>query len=60
MEEPKECISGLVLKGIKKPMECSQFGKKCTPQNPMGAPMVSSEGACAAYHHFSGAAETIV
>lgn len=59
VEEPKECIAGLVLKGIKKPMECSQFGKKCTPQNPMGAPMVSSEGACAAYYHFSGAAETV-
>ena len=60
VEEPKECISGLVLKGIKKPMECSQFGKKCTPQNPMGAPMVSSEGACAAYYHFSRGAENIV
>ena len=59
VEEPKECIAGQVLKGIKKPMECSQFGKKCTPQTPMGAPMVSSEGACAAYYHFSGAAETI-
>ncbi|WP_273568048.1 hydrogenase formation protein HypD [Maribacter halichondriae] len=59
VEEPKECIAGLVLKGIKKPMQCSQFGKKCTPQNPMGAPMVSSEGACAAYYHFSGAAETL-
>lgn len=59
VEEPKECIAGLVLKGIKKPMECSQFGKKCNPQNPMGAPMVSSEGACAAYYHFSGAAETV-
>lgn len=59
VEEPKECIAGLVLKGIKKPKQCSQFGKKCTPQNPMGAPMVSSEGACAAYYHFSGAAETI-
>ena len=59
VEEPKECIAGLVLKGIKKPMECSQFGKKCNPQNPMGAPMVSSEGVCAAYYHFSGTAETI-
>lgn len=57
--EPKECIAGQVLKGIKKPMECSQFGKKCTPQNPLGAPMVSSEGACAAYYHFSNAAETL-
>ncbi|TAE46858.1 MAG: hydrogenase formation protein HypD [Bacteroidetes bacterium] len=47
------CIAGQVLKGIKKPHECSQFGKACTPQNPLGAPMVSSEGACAAYYHFS-------
>lgn len=53
VEESKECIAGLVLKGIKKPHECSQFGKKCTPLNPLGAPMVSSEGACAAYYHFS-------
>ncbi|TDB60393.1 hydrogenase formation protein HypD [Arundinibacter roseus] len=49
-----DCIAGQVLKGIKKPYECSQFGKKCTPENPLGAPMVSSEGACAAYFHFSG------
>jgi hydrogenase expression/formation protein HypD len=41
------------MKGIKKPFECPQFGKKCTPQNPLGAPMVSSEGACAAYYHIS-------
>ncbi|SFE49410.1 hydrogenase formation protein HypD [Thermoflexibacter ruber] len=53
VEESKECIAGLVLKGIKKPYECSQFGKKCTPTSPLGAPMVSSEGACAAYYHFS-------
>lgn len=52
--ESSECIAGLVLKGIKKPFECPQFGKKCTPSNPLGAPMVSSEGACAAYYHFSG------
>ncbi|MFM2393916.1 MAG: hypothetical protein RLZZ546_1898 [Bacteroidota bacterium] len=52
-EENKECIAGLVLKGIKKPAECPQFGKGCTPQMPLGAPMVSSEGACAAYFHFS-------
>ena len=51
--ESSECIAGLVLKGIKKPHECPQFGKKCTPQSPLGAPMVSSEGACAAYYHFS-------
>lgn len=60
VEENKECIAGLVLKGIKKPKECPQFGKKCIPENPLGAPMVSSEGACAAYYHFSNAIETMV
>ena len=55
--ENPECISGLIMKGIKKPFECSQFGKKCNPTNPLGAPMVSSEGACAAYYHFSGMVE---
>jgi len=53
VQESKACIAGQVLKGIKKPYECPQFGKKCTPSNPLGAPMVSSEGACAAYYHFS-------
>lgn len=48
--EPPECISGLVLQGIKKPHECSAFGTLCTPERPLGAPMVSSEGACAAYY----------
>jgi hydrogenase expression/formation protein HypD len=52
-EESKECIAGQVLRGLKKPYECPQFGKKCKPSNPLGAPMVSSEGACAAYYHFS-------
>jgi hydrogenase expression/formation protein HypD len=51
-ERTTECIAGLVLKGIKKPHECPAFGHKCTPQRPLGAPMVSSEGACAAYYHF--------
>jgi hydrogenase expression/formation protein HypD len=49
---PKEsplCIAGLVLQGVKKPPECPAFGKQCTPQCPLGAPMVSAEGACAAY-----------
>ncbi len=59
VEESTECIAGLVLKGIKKPKECPQFGKKCTPQTPLGAPMVSSEGACAAYYHFAKAMEEI-
>lgn len=52
VEESPLCIAGLVLQGLKKPMECSQFGKICTPENPLGAPMVSSEGACAAYFHY--------
>ena len=51
--ECADCIAGLVLKGIKKPHECSQFGRACTPERPLGAPMVSSEGACAAYYHFA-------
>jgi hydrogenase expression/formation protein HypD len=51
-EESKECIAGSIMKGIKKPKDCPHFGKKCTPLNPLGAPMVSSEGACAAYYHF--------
>lgn len=55
--ENPECISGQIMKGIKKPFECAQFGKKCKPTNPLGAPMVSSEGACAAYYHFSGMVE---
>ena len=57
--ESAECIAGLVLKGIKKPQECPQFGKKCKPQSPLGAPMVSSEGVCAAYYHFSQAMEEV-
>lgn len=51
--ENSDCIAGQILRGIKKPMQCNQFGKTCTPSNPLGAPMVSSEGACAAYYHFS-------
>jgi len=51
--ENAECIAGSIMKGIKKPHDCVHFGKKCTPQNPLGAPMVSSEGACAAYYNFS-------
>lgn len=51
--ENPECISGDIMKGIKKPFDCPNFGKACTPINPLGAPMVSSEGACAAYYHFS-------
>jgi hydrogenase expression/formation protein HypD len=51
-EEPAECISAQVLQGLKKPVECPAFGQRCTPENPLGAPMVSAEGACAAYYHY--------
>jgi hydrogenase expression/formation protein HypD len=47
-----DCRSGDVLKGKIKPTECPQFGTRCTPESPLGAPMVSSEGACAAYFHY--------
>jgi len=50
--EPAECISAQVLQGLKKPTACPAFGMRCTPQNPLGAPMVSSEGACAAYYNY--------
>jgi hydrogenase expression/formation protein HypD len=46
------CKSGEVLKGTLKPNQCPAFGKECTPRTPLGATMVSSEGACAAYYHF--------
>ena len=48
-----ECLSGDVMKGKIKPPECPHFGKDCTPEHPLGAPMVSSEGACAAYFQYS-------
>lgn len=51
-EESSECISGLVLQGVKKPRECPAFGTQCTPERPLGATMVSSEGACAAYYRY--------
>jgi hydrogenase expression/formation protein HypD len=51
-EESTICISGQVLRGMKKPHECPAFGKTCTPQTPLGATMVSAEGACAAYYHY--------
>jgi hydrogenase expression/formation protein HypD len=50
VEESSDCIAGLVLQGIKKPQECPAFAVRCTPERPLGAPMVSSEGACAAYY----------
>jgi hydrogenase expression/formation protein HypD len=50
-----ECISGLVLRGERKPTECPDFGVRCTPEHPLGVTMVSSEGACAAYYRYRGA-----
>jgi len=51
-EEPPECISAEVLQGLKRPTDCPEFARGCTPENPMGALMVSAEGACAAYYHY--------
>jgi hydrogenase expression/formation protein HypD len=51
-EEPEQCIAGLVLQGRKKPTECAAFGTECTPEHPLGATMVSAEGACAAYYRY--------
>lgn len=51
-DAPSECISAQILQGLKKPYQCPAFGLGCTPGHPLGAPMVSSEGACAAYYHY--------
>lgn len=56
VEENPECLSGLILQGIKKPAECPAFGTRCTPEHPLGATMVSTEGACAAYYRYRGRA----
>jgi len=52
-EEPDICISGEILQGLKKPPQCPAFGKECSPQNPLGATMVSEEGACSAYYKYN-------
>lgn len=51
-QENSDCISGQILQGLKKPLECPLFGNACTPEHPLGATMVSSEGACAAYYKY--------
>ncbi len=56
VNEPEACKAGLVLQGLMKPPECAAFGSECTPERPLGAPMVSSEGACAAYYLYGGRA----
>jgi hydrogenase expression/formation protein HypD len=53
-QEDPECQSGLVLQGLLNPMDCPAFGARCTPERPLGAPMVSSEGACSAYYRYRG------
>lgn len=51
-EESPDCVSGLILRGLKKPAECPAFAGRCTPEHPQGAPMVSTEGACSAYYRY--------
>lgn len=51
-QESPLCIAGEILQGMKKPTQCAAFGKQCAPQTPLGAPMVSAEGACAAYYKY--------
>jgi len=51
-EYPTECIAGTILRGLKKPIDCPAFARRCTPERPLGATMVSSEGACAAYYRY--------
>ncbi len=57
--ESDRCISGMILQGRSKPHECPAFGKECTPEHPLGATMVSSEGACAAYYNYGRLLKTI-
>jgi hydrogenase expression/formation protein HypD len=51
-KEDERCIAGKILQGLSKPKDCNLFGNECTPSKPVGAPMVSSEGACAAYYNY--------
>jgi len=59
VDEPKDCRSGLVLQGRMRPTDCPHFGTRCTPEHPLGATMVSAEGACAAYFHYGRANTTV-
>lgn len=58
VDEPKECVSGKILQGLIKPNQCEAFGTLCTPEHPLGATMVSSEGACAAYYRYRSKEKT--
>ncbi len=57
--ESSVCISGQILQGLKKPCDCPAFGRECTPLTPLGATMVSTEGACAAYHAYGRHLEAV-
>jgi hydrogenase expression/formation protein HypD len=57
-QESPLCISGAILQGVKKPGQCPAFGGLCTPERPLGAPMVSGEGACAAYYNYGRAVQS--
>ncbi|MCB1485976.1 MAG: hydrogenase formation protein HypD, partial [Bauldia sp.] len=59
-EVETECISGLVLRGDRKPPDCPAFGTRCTPEHPLGVTMVSSEGACAAYYRYRGSPRPVL
>ena len=52
-QESPVCIAGKILQGLYKPQDCPAYGEACTPEHPLGATMVSSEGACAAYYHYA-------
>ena len=56
----KACECGAILRGVKKPADCKLFGTVCTPENPMGSCMVSSEGACAAHYSYGRFKDTLV
>jgi hydrogenase expression/formation protein HypD len=56
-QESPLCIAGQILQGLKNPTQCPAYGLQCTPDNPLGAPMVSGEGACAAYYRYGRKAE---
>lgn len=60
VQESTDCIAGQILRGIRKPFDCPAFGTSCTPERPLGAPMVSSEGACAAYYRYRGVSTEVL
>ncbi len=59
-QESALCVAGEIMQGWKKPHQCSEFGTRCTPEHPLGAPMVSSEGACAAYYQYGRTDDSVI